>query len=44
MDGVPWMTIEWECNAWLCIKGNLCMWYANEMHAYALGDIFSFFL
>jgi len=35
MDRVPWMTIEWECNEWLCHAGHLFKWYANEMYAYA---------
>jgi len=43
LDTVSWMTTEWECNAWLCLAGHLFIWYANEMYAYALGDIFSFF-
>jgi len=44
MDRVPWMTTEWECNAWLCLVGHLFTWYANEIYAYALGGIFFLFL
>jgi len=38
------MTTEWEWNAWLYLVGHLFIRYANEMYAYALGGIFSFFL
>jgi len=39
MDRVPWITTRLECNAWLCIKGDVFLWYANEMHAYTLGGV-----